>query len=107
MLEIINTKIGGFAKSHGTQMPGNFRSALMSGSNGCAKFRRGDEHVSLEIVHSLVKPEIYRAGRILRPSELVHLNGPRALPSRYGPVTCIFGPGISPASIAFFISRSV
>ncbi len=29
------------------------------------------------------------------------------LPSRYGPVTCIFGPAALPASISFLISRSV
>src|SRR6202034_1643002 len=72
-------QIGRLAKSHGTQMPGHFRSAVMGGSNGGAKLRRSDEHVGLEIVHSLVEPEIYRADRVLGPGELVRLNGPGAL----------------------------
>src|SRR6266403_813021 len=78
MLQVIDTQCGRFAKSNRAQMPSDFYSALVGSDNGGRKLRRSDEHVGLEIVHTLIHPVICSFGCVFRPSELVELHSKRS-----------------------------
>src|SRR5262249_8696752 len=56
MLQVINAKSGGFAKTDGTKMSGNFYSMRMSGFDRGGELLRSDGHVSLKRSHSLCDP---------------------------------------------------
>src|SRR5579864_1405821 len=65
-------------------MSGHLHSALVRGCNRSRKFRRRDEHVSLEIVYALIHPVIGGLRRVLRPSELVQLHRKRSRTFKIG-----------------------
>src|ERR1700674_5850753 len=52
--------------------------------DGGREFRRGDEHVCLEIVHALIEPKIDGLSCVIRAGELVQLQSPTASAFKIG-----------------------
>src|ERR1700704_851965 len=56
----------------------------MGRGDGGRKFRGGDEHVRLEIVHALIEPKVDGFSCIIRAGELVQLQSPTASAFKIG-----------------------
>src|ERR1700732_2895352 len=56
----------------------------MGCGDGSRKFRRRDEHVRLEIVHTLIEPKVDGFNCVIRAGELMQLQSPTASPFKIG-----------------------
>src|ERR1700675_1351453 len=56
----------------------------MGCGDGGRKFRGGDEHVRLEIVHALIEPKVDGLSCVVRAGELVQLQSPSASAFKIG-----------------------
>ncbi len=108
VLQIVDADGGGFAEPDGAEMAGDFDAELVRLVDRGLQFGVRDVHVRLERRDAFGGPIIHGANGVFGPRQLMHLRADELpLPSRYGPVMNMCGPGMRPASIRRLTLRSV